>query len=53
MVTVNSIVMTRAKAQISTPGNQACRMVAAALASNGITRTQNHQYNQPMVKPAQ
>ncbi|MND85385.1 hypothetical protein D3C80_773110 [compost metagenome] len=28
-------------------------MAAAALASSGITSTQNHQYSQPMVKPAQ
>ncbi|MNJ70122.1 hypothetical protein D3C77_665460 [compost metagenome] len=53
MVAVSSKVMTRVNTQIPTSGNQACRMVAAALASSGITNTQNHQYSQPMVKPAQ
>ncbi|MNN64037.1 hypothetical protein D3C81_1794560 [compost metagenome] len=39
----------RAKIQLSTCGNQALSTCPAANASMGITSTQNHQYNQPMV----
>jgi hypothetical protein len=34
---------------MSNCGNQVLMMVAAMLASIGITSTQNHQYSQPMV----
>ncbi|MNT64150.1 hypothetical protein D3C72_2020240 [compost metagenome] len=34
-------------------GNQAYKISAPAIASIGITNTQNHQYNHPMVNPAQ
>lgn len=50
---VSSSVMPSAKIHVAMPGNHALRMVAAAVASIGITSTQNHQYSQPIVKPAQ
>ncbi|SVQ40646.1 Uncharacterised protein [Klebsiella pneumoniae] len=41
--------MTRENNQMGMPGTHECRIMAAMLASSGITSTQNHQYNQPMV----
>ncbi|MNE76475.1 hypothetical protein D3C80_1727140 [compost metagenome] len=50
---MSSAVTARANCQVATAGNQALRIAAAATASSGITSTQNHQYSQPMEKPAQ
>ncbi|MNH46572.1 hypothetical protein D3C79_1094060 [compost metagenome] len=53
LVAVSSTVMLRANSQPSTCGNQLFNTTPAAMASMGITSTQNHQYSQPVVKPAQ
>ncbi|MCY1383596.1 hypothetical protein D9M69_717390 [compost metagenome] len=52
LVIVRSTVTARAKDQVSTCGNQLFSTTPAAIASMGITSTQNHQYSQPIVKPA-
>ncbi|MCY1430343.1 hypothetical protein D9M71_462890 [compost metagenome] len=49
LVPASSNTEARAKIQLSTCGNQAFSTCPAANASIGITNTQNHQYNQPMV----
>ncbi len=49
---VSSSMTTRLMAQTGTPGSQRCRIVAPATASMARTIAQNHQYSQPMVKPA-
>src|SRR5689334_24156769 len=38
--------------QTSSIGNQACAVCAPTSASNATTTTQNHQYSQPVMKPA-
>ncbi|MOA53621.1 hypothetical protein D3C78_1771070 [compost metagenome] len=53
LVPVSSTVIASAKNHASTCGNQLFSTTPAAIASMGMTRTQNHQYSQPMVKPAQ
>jgi len=51
LVTVSAIVT--ANAQIHwAPPIRSVRIAAAAVASTGMTSTQNHQYNQPTEKPA-
>ncbi|MNP66422.1 hypothetical protein D3C76_1621320 [compost metagenome] len=40
---VSKAVMAKANAHVSMPGNQVFRIAAAAIASSGITSTQNHQ----------
>ncbi|MNQ84581.1 hypothetical protein D3C85_997150 [compost metagenome] len=52
MVAVSSKVITRDNTQISSCGTQELMMVAAMLASIGMINTQNHQYIQPILKPA-
>lgn len=51
-VIVSARVPSSANTHNGTPGIQALRMIATAVASTGITSTQNHQYSQPMLKPA-
>ena len=53
LVPDSTIMIRKAKSQDGTAGIQACRMSAPAMASTGMISTQNHQYNQPMVNPAQ
>ena len=52
MVSVSSTISTRLVIQIGM-SNQRCRISAPATASMASTITQNHQYSQPVVKPAQ
>ncbi|MNJ23276.1 hypothetical protein D3C77_176570 [compost metagenome] len=49
----STIMIRKANSQDGTPGKYAWRMSAPAMASTGMINTQNHQYSQPMVKPAQ
>jgi hypothetical protein len=51
-VPVSSSMTARLMAHTGTPGSQRCRMVAPATASMASTMAQNHQYSQPIVKPA-
>ena len=44
--------MMRAKPHCGTASTQLCRISAPAVASTGMTITQNHQYSQPIEKPA-
>ncbi|MNN17400.1 hypothetical protein D3C81_1305870 [compost metagenome] len=53
LVITNAMIDTRANSQASIWGNHWFNTWPAASASIGITSTQNHQYSQPMVKPAQ
>src|SRR5690606_30422920 len=49
---LRSTIKNVANTALDIEGNHACRISAPAIASIGITKTQNHQYNHPMVKPA-
>ena len=49
---MSSSITARLIAHTGTPGSQRCRIVAPATASIARTMAQNHQYSQPMVKPA-
>ncbi len=51
-VSVSRTVSTRAHVHCGTPGTQRCTMAAPAVASMPTTTTQNHQYSQPIAKPA-
>ncbi|MNP23856.1 hypothetical protein D3C76_1165810 [compost metagenome] len=53
LVAARAMIDNRANSQASTMGIQVFSTCPAARASMGITSTQNHQYIQPMVKPAQ
>src|SRR5690606_10320413 len=49
---LSKIIKEKAYTALEIPGNHACKISAPAIASIGITNTQNHQYNHPMVNPA-
>ncbi|MNP32953.1 hypothetical protein D3C76_1261600 [compost metagenome] len=53
LVPDSTIMIRKANSHDGTPGKYACRISAPAMASTGMISTQNHQYNQPMVNPAQ
>ncbi|MNT75451.1 hypothetical protein D3C72_2143490 [compost metagenome] len=53
LVAARAMIDSKANNQDSTWGNQVFNTCPAASASMGMTSTQNHQYIQPMVKPAQ
>ncbi|MNT23482.1 hypothetical protein D3C72_1589010 [compost metagenome] len=53
LLVASTAMIRKANNQDGTAGNHACRISAPAMASTGMISTQNHQYNQPMVKPAQ
>ena len=49
---MSSSITARLIAHTGTPGSQRCMIVAPATASIASTIAQNHQYSQPIVKPA-
>ncbi len=49
---VSSTMRPRPICQISNIGSHACAVCAPTSASQATTTTQNHQYNQPVTKPA-
>src|SRR4051794_1158639 len=52
-VAVSRIISTSASAHCGAAGIQPCTILAPAVASTASTTAQNHQYNQPIVNPAQ